>query len=224
MVKFYKVGGCVRDEIIGRNSKDIDFSVEASSYDEMKNEILRIGGTIYLETPKFLTIRANIPGIGTTDYVLCRKDGTYSDGRHPDKVEIGNIYSDLSRRDFTMNAIAKYNGTYIDPHGGIEDISQKIIRCVGSPKKRFTEDGLRILRAFRFAITLGFKLDKEICYFLYDSDLKGLLSGISKERIREELFKMFKADTISSFRALDGFGMSFLFAGELWLKPTMEQR
>lgn len=224
MVKFYKVGGCVRDEIIGRNSKDIDFSVEASSYDEMREEILRIGGTIFLETPQFLTIRAKIPGIGTTDYVLCRKDGAYNDGRHPDKVEAGSIYDDLERRDFTMNAIAKYDGTYIDPHGGIKDIAQRIIRCVGSPEKRFTEDGLRILRAFRFAITLGFKLDKEISSFLYDSDLKGLLSGISKERIREELFKMFRADSISSFRTLDGFGMWFLFEDDLWLKPTLEQR
>jgi tRNA nucleotidyltransferase (CCA-adding enzyme) len=224
MVKFYKVGGCVRDEIIGRNIKDIDFSVEASSYDEMRKEILRIGGTIYLETPKFLTIRANIPGIGTTDYVLCRKDGAYNDGRHPEKVEVGTIHDDLARRDFTMNAIAKYNGTYIDPHGGIEDISNRIIRCVGSPEKRFTEDGLRILRAFRFAITLGFKLDVKICSFLQSSNLRSLLWGVSKERIREELFKMFRADSISSFRTLDGFGMWFLFEDDLWLKPTLEQR
>ena len=87
--KFFQVGGCVRDRLMGVPCHDIDFSVEAESFEAMREAILERGGTIYLDTPEFFTIRAKEPGLGTVDFVLCRKEGAYSDGRHPDKVEMG---------------------------------------------------------------------------------------------------------------------------------------
>src|SRR5579859_2576372 len=147
MPNFYLVGGYVRDKILGIPSKDLDYSVEAASYEEMRQSIIDRGGTILLETPNFFTIRARI-GKEVSDYVLCRKDGAYSDSRHPDSVEHGTLHDDLARRDFTMNAIAiDSDGNYIDPFNGISDIKNKLIRCVGNAQDRFDEDALRMLRA-----------------------------------------------------------------------------
>src|SRR6187431_1537064 len=110
MINYYLVGGYVRDEILGVQSKDIDFAVEAKSYDAMKEDILRRGMTIFQERPQFFAIRARHPQMGGVDFTLCRKDGFYSDYRHPDDVRIGDIYDDLARRDFTVNAIARKEG------------------------------------------------------------------------------------------------------------------
>lgn len=124
-IKFYQVGGSVRDSFIGLKSKDIDYAVEAPSFDAMREAIKERGGEIFLETPQFLTIRANVPGMGACDYVLCRKDGEYVDGRRPETVTAGTILDDLARRDFTMNAIAiAEDGTILDPFDGRKDISQ----------------------------------------------------------------------------------------------------
>ena len=135
-MKMYKVGGFVRDQILGVKSKDVDYAVEASSFYDMERCIFEMGGEIFLSTPQFFTIRAKLNG-EVADFVLCRKESQYSDGRHPDKVEVGTIYDDLARRDFTMNAIALCeDGTYIDPHNGIYDIVRCLIRWVGSPNDR----------------------------------------------------------------------------------------
>lgn len=225
MTKFYQVGGSVRDEILGLKSKDKDYTVVASSYDEMKSAILERGGTIFLETPKFLTIRANVPNLGACDYVLARKEGSYYDGRHPSTVEPGDLLDDLSRRDFTMNAIAKdEDGNYVDVFGGITDAKNGIIRCVGTPEERFKEDGLRILRALRFSICKDMRLHATISSFMLNADLQHYLRGVSVERVREELLKMFKADTRQTISELYFFNLLFLFERTgLWLKPTMEQ-
>lgn len=192
MVKLYKVGGCVRDEILGLKSKDIDYAVTASSYEEMKDYLISLEANIFLEKPEYLTIRAKVKG-EDADFVLCRKDGAYSDGRRPDSVKIGTIEDDLARRDFTMNAIAiDENGNYIDPFNGVLDIKLGIIKCVGS-SDRIREDSLRMLRALRFAITKKFIMGYEIERILHNE--YNLLKNISRERIYEELNRMFSFST-----------------------------
>ena len=226
MVKFYKVGGCVRDGILRRKCNDIDYSVEADSYDDMRQSIVALGGRIFLEKPEFFTIRAKVPNMGVCDYVLCRKDGNYADGRRPDSVEHGTILDDLARRDFTMNAMAmSEDGELIDPHCGRHDLKRRIIRCVGSAEKRFAEDSIRMLRAARFSITLSFSLDGEIEDRLKNYDACQRLKFVSTERIREEWHKAFKFDTIRTLRLLAKFPLlaDVCFQQGIWLMPTMKQ-
>src|SRR3990167_10022522 len=122
MVKFFLTGGFLRDRLLNIPSKDLDYAVEASSYQEMKQAIIERDGEIFLETEKYLTIRARIPKFGAADFVLCRKDGTYiKDRRRPDFVEIGTLFDDLSRRDATINALAEdENGNIIDFFNGLQ--------------------------------------------------------------------------------------------------------
>lgn len=225
-IKKYKVGGCVRDQIIGRWCKDIDYVVEAASFDEMVNAIKNDwSGEIFLSKPEYLTVRAKVNN-EVCDFVLARKDGSYYDGRRPEKVEPGTIYDDLARRDFTMNAIAfdEESKSYIDPHGGINHINRKIICCVGLPRTRFMEDNLRILRAVRFSITLGFAFDGELRGFLIENrrHLVDMVRKVSKERIREELLKCFKADTMKALSTLGEFGLLNIFSEDMWLEPTLK--
>lgn len=231
MAKFYQVGGSVRDELLGLPSKDIDYAVEAESFDAMRQAIVERGGEIFLETPAYFTIRGKVPGLGACDFVLCRKDGEYTDGRRPDSVEPGTIYDDLARRDFTVNAMAKSeSGELLDPHNGRHSISVKRIKCVGSAKDRFAEDGLRVLRAIRLAITKEFYLDHEIDHFLSMNGAEEYLKGVSVERIREELHKCFVFDTegtlayLNLYPELSGYLFDEKSKLGLWLKPTLEAR
>lgn len=228
-IKFYQVGGCVRDSLLGVKSKDIDFTVEASSYDAMKQGIIeRCGGNpdcIKVEKPEFATIRAVDPKLGGVDFVLARKDGQYSDGRRPDFVEMGTLLDDLSRRDFTVNAIARADdGSLVDPFNGQEDLRAGILRCVGDTEKRMKEDSLRMLRAIRFALTKDFSYDDSLFRFLSNDWNASLLDNLPVERIREELLKCF---THSTSRALHTFAVTFpaighhIFSRNLRLIPTI---
>jgi tRNA nucleotidyltransferase (CCA-adding enzyme) len=228
MNKIFRVGGSVRDTFLGVKSKDMDFAVEAPSFDSMRETIIALGGKIFLETPEFFTIRANVPALGSADYVLCRKDGCYTDGRRPESVTIGTIFDDLARRDFTMNAIAVNAANefdVLDPHKGIEDITDRLIRCVGDPRVRFGEDALRVIRAIRFAITKGFRIERNTANAMHGfcCNYKHF-ANVSTERIREESLKMFAADTGKALRLLDEFDL-FGLLGErgIWLKPTVEK-
>jgi tRNA nucleotidyltransferase (CCA-adding enzyme) len=229
MATFYQVGGSVRDELLGLKAKDIDYAVEADSFAGMREAILARGGEIFLETPDYFTIRARVPELGACDFVLCRKDGAYKDGRHPESVEVGTIYDDLARRDFTVNAIAKgEDGTILDPHEGTKDLKSWRLRCVGKAEDRFTEDGLRMLRAIRFGITKNLTLDHDIKTCLSNPTFFGpRMVGVSVERIREELHKCFAYSTTATLywlRTYDLFS-HYLFDGKkLWLKPTLEAR
>lgn len=225
-MKFYKVGGFVRDEILGLKSKDLDFAVECSSFEQMENYIASIG-EIFLSTPEYLTVRAKVPELGIADYVMCRKDGSYSDGRRPDKVEPGTIYDDLARRDFTINAIAidVESGEYVDPHNGRFDITRKLIRCVGDANSRFSEDSLRMLRAIRFAITKGFVLNADVNRYIIHHGEE--IKNVSNDRIREELYKCFQFDTIRTLRFLESYPKlrRYIFdSTNIWLKPTMREK
>lgn len=222
-MKIFKVGGCVRDELIGVKSKDIDYAVECGSFEEMREHIARIG-TIFLEKPEFLTIRAKVNG-EFADYVMCRKDGYYSDGRRPDQVFPGTIFDDLSRRDFTINAIAidTATGEYYDPFNGAADLKLRKIVCVRSVQ-RLEEDPLRILRAIRFAITKNLRLDTSIVDFLQYAYLSDMLKTVSVERIREELQRCFAYNTVATLYYITDYNLAFLFENQLWLKPTLEER
>jgi len=228
-MKMYEVGGCVRDEILGLKSKDIDFSVELSAEDLrfnkivsddtdpfiiMVNELKDRGFTIFAETPDFFVAKGKFPKRGfekydglVADFVLARKESTYSDGRRPDKVEVGTLLDDLSRRDFTMNAIAKdFDGSYIDPFNGQQDIAAQVIVAVGDPMVRLNEDALRAMRALRFSVTKGFAIDPELAFAMQTVAVtEALRTIISKERIAEELSKMFRWDTLASLEALRQF-------------------
>lgn len=224
-VKLYRVGGFVRDELLGVRSKDLDFAVEAPSYEAMV-EWVRNHGEIYLESPQFWTVRAHVKGKLPADFVLCRKDGQYSDGRRPDSVSVGTLHDDLSRRDFTMNAIAvdEITGEYIDPFNGRNDLENRLIRCVGNARDRFFEDSLRLLRAIRFKITKGFSLHEDIVHCLSNKELAERLSAVSDERKREELHKCLANDTPATLALLAEFSLvsnAVFGSKKLWLMPTM---
>lgn len=227
-VKFYQVGGFVRDSLLGIKSKDIDFTVEAPSYEVMKQAVIeRCGGDpncVKVEKPEFVTIRAVDPVLGGVDFVLARKEGTYSDGRRPDSVEMGTLYDDLSRRDFTVNAIARADdGSLIDPFGGADDLSIRVLRCVGDTEKRMTEDALRMLRAIRFSITKGFSMHYQLDDFLRLASSARLLAKVSIERVREELLKAFEFDTYLTLTMLENYPRirEAIFSRNLKLTPTV---
>lgn len=233
-MRFFEVGGCVRDQLMGLSSKDVDFAVEAESFEAMEAELKARGFKIYLSTPEFLTIRAQVPvseeklraRSKDADFVLCRKDSTGSDGRRPDFVEPGTILDDLARRDFTMNAIAidVSTGEVLDPHNGMGDIKRNLLKFVGDPYKRINEDGLRVLRGLRFMITKGLQAEMETGDALCSFDAHKMLMKVSIERVREELEKMFAHDTMVAMELLHGYPnlLPSIFREGLRLAPTLK--
>jgi tRNA nucleotidyltransferase (CCA-adding enzyme) len=230
---FYLVGGCVRDEILGHKPNDIDYAIEAPSFEVMKRSLSN--HKIFVEKPEFGTIKAKCPKSGiVADYTLCRKESGYTDHRRPDSISVANIYEDLSRRDFTMNAIAKLrndDGTfkYYDPFGGKDDIKKRKIVCVGSARERITEDPLRGLRALRFSITKGFEIHQDILDVIQTDDFFKAFETLSTERVYEELKKMLVHDTIGSMKLLTSLGdrwLNVLFGSHtgIWLQPTLKIR
>lgn len=192
----YVVGGCVRDSLMGRVPHDWDICTDALPEFTMKV----FSGLNYkvIETGiKHGTITV-IPQNSNNQYEITtyRIDGIYEDRRHPKNVTfIEDITFDLMRRDFTINAIA-YNPIYgfVDPFGGMEDIKNRLIRCVGSASDRFMEDALRILRAVRFSLQLDFNIVNETYYAIMR--YKSFLSEVSAERIRDEIIKSLKSDKL----------------------------
>lgn len=186
-------GGAVRDSILGRPIHDYDITTSATP-DEMV-EVFK--GERIIETGlQHGTITVMIDGTGY-EITTFRRDSDYTDHRHPNNVEFtSNLIEDLSRRDFTMNAIA-YNPDVgmVDPFHGIKDIENRVIRCVGNPEDRFREDALRILRAIRFACQLNFSIDPAIGWIVGYTDIKKTLEYVSAERIQSELLKMVVCDS-----------------------------
>ncbi len=182
----YLVGGCVRDTIMKRAFHDTDITTNA--HPQQIIEVFRNYKTIPTGI-KHGTVTVIADGI-PYEITTYRIDGTYSDSRRPDSVEFtSNLRDDLARRDFTINAVAMdADGHIIDFFGGTEDIENKVIRCVGNPEMRFSEDALRIMRAIRFSSQLGFEIDSETAEAIHK--MKDRLKNISRERIREELDKL----------------------------------
>lgn len=189
----YIVGGCVRDSLLGREPHDWDICT-SSKPDEMLKILLKYNLNYILTGIKHGTITFVMED-GQYEVTTFRIDGEYSDGRHPDSVEFStSIVDDLSRRDFTMNAIAFSEKTgIIDPFNGSDDIENHTIRCVGDAKARFIEDGLRILRAMRFASVYGFDIEESTSYSMHS--LSKQLDKISYERITSELLKLLNGDS-----------------------------
>lgn len=195
----YIVGGCVRDAIMGRTPHDYDICTSA-----LPAEVLSIfSDRKVIETGlKHGTVTVQ----GDEDYyevTTYRVDGEYTDGRHPDEVRfVDDVVEDLSRRDFTINAMAYNERTgLMDPFHGYDDIQNGLIRCVGNPVNRFSEDALRIMRAVRFAATCGFTIHRET----HDAmlSLRHLLTQVSEERKTSEFCKMLvyaNVDLLMSYR------------------------
>ena len=179
----YPVGGCVRDSLMGRVPADWDLCTSALP---AQTEAVFAGYRLIETGLKHGTV-AVLTDMGPVEITTFRTDGAYADGRHPDAVTfVPDIREDLARRDFTVNAMALApDGTVIDPFGGREDLAAGVIRCVGEPDARFHEDGLRILRALRFASKLDFEIESATAQCVIAD--RALLDGISRERVLSEL-------------------------------------
>lgn len=210
--KAYLVGGAVRDIFLGRDGHDWDLATDATPQQLMKifRSVIPTGiahGTV--------TIRICGHEIETTTF---RSESGYSDGRHPDSISYAKtIEEDLSRRDFTMNAIAAdlSDGRITDPYGGRADIEARLIRTVGSPLERFGEDGLRPVRAIRFASQLGFTIEENTLKALSDPGVLKKTAGVSVERFRDEWCKAMQTEKPSvALRLLEESGIMPLFIPE----------
>ncbi len=209
----YLVGGAVRDEIMGKGAHDWDVATNARPEDVIKifHRVIPTGikhGTV--------TVHFMKKAIEVTTF---RTESDYSDGRHPDKVEYaGHIEEDLSRRDFTMNAMAASlkDGHIVDPYGGADDIKARVIRAVGVPHERFMEDGLRPVRAVRFASQLGFRIEENTWAAILRKDILKKAAGISLERFRDEFCKILLSSVPSvGLKLLEDSGLLKIFVPEL---------
>ena len=240
--KLYEVGGKIRDEILGLESKDVDYTVVPS------DELLSVVGTaeemfevlvselkeqkydLFLITPDCFTVRGKFPKDhkyqGVADFVMARKEIGYVEGTRTPIVVPGTLRDDLERRDFTVNAMAKgENGEIIDLFDGMKDLKKMVLSTPLPTKQTFDDDPLRIIRAIRFAITKGFSL-KHIDYYINNYDYETKMKVVSTDRIREELHKCFKHDTMDTLDTLNDYPSlkRYIFENKLmWLKPTMEQ-
>lgn len=184
----YLVGGCVRDLYLKKTPKDYDIATNCK-VEELKNIFRKKGYKTITIGEKFGTLGIIIEG-ETVEITTYRLEEKYLDGRKPSKVYFtNNIVEDLKRRDFTINSMA-YNEEkgLVDPFGGIRDLEKKLLRTVGNPEDRFSEDYLRILRAIRFATVLDFNIEENTYRAI--GKMSKLIGRISVERIREELNKI----------------------------------
>ena len=183
--KAYIVGGFVRDYLLGRESQDIDVCTNATP-----KEIKEVFEDSFLPTEDYGSVIVNKYGI-RFEITTFRKEFSYQDHRKPVEIQyIDDLYQDLLRRDFTINAICiDENGEVIDFLGGRDDLERKLIRTIGDAADRFQEDALRILRAIRFATVLDFQLDASISSAILET--RHLLSELSYQRKKEELDKIF---------------------------------
>lgn len=191
----YVVGGCVRDSLLGLTPHDWDLCTSALPQQGMElfgeEKCIPTGlqhGTVTVKQ-----------GGGLYEITTFRTEGTYTDGRHPDEVHfVPDVREDLARRDFTINAMA-YNAKegLVDPFGGQADLQSGILRAVGVPHQRFTEDALRILRLYRFAARFGFAIDPPTAQAA--QDLCAHLDCVSVERIEEEFAKLLSAPAPAAY-------------------------
>ncbi len=189
------VGGYIRDYFLKRETADVDLATNAV-WTQVRDVAESHGARTFETGVKHGTITVVFPDCDPLEITTFRKEGYYSDSRHPDDVEfVNSVYEDLARRDFTINAMA-YNPAsgLLDPYGGYKDLRSKLIRVVGVAQERFREDALRILRAVRFSSTLGFEIE----VFTFEAMMmnKWRLSNISVERITRELNQTLLGDHV----------------------------
>ncbi len=211
----YIVGGCVRDLLLSKHPYDWDICTNATpqQMQEVFSDCKLVLTGIKHGTVTLVRDNNNI------EITTFRKDGDYSDHRRPDKVNFTTeLTEDLSRRDFTVNAMAYHpKEGLIDKFGGIDDLNNKIIRCVGDAGTRFNEDALRMLRALRFSSTLGFDIEKHTAKAIISQ--KALITFVSKERVNSEFSKLICGDNVLS--VLSEF-KDFLFTIIPQMKDTAE--
>lgn len=213
----YAVGGCVRDTMLGKAPEDWDITTSASP-SQVKSVFRRTVDTGIAHGT--VTVLLDGTGYEVTTY---RVDGEYEDGRHPKSVKFtASLLEDLKRRDFTINAMAYNPGEgLIDAFGGMEDLEQGIIRCVGDARERFTEDALRILRAVRFSAQLGFGIEDKTVEAI--RDIAPNLRRISKERIQAEITKLLLSDHPGYFLKLYECGITAVLMPEFDVMMNMPQ-
>lgn len=190
----YVVGGFVRDRIIEKSTSDVDITTSATP-NEVKTVLSHNNIKCFETGIKHGTVTANFKN-ENFEITTYRTDGEYKDNRHPENVKfVKSLEEDLKRRDFTINALA-YNDEagLVDPFGGIDDINNKIIRCVGDPDKRFNEDALRIIRALRFSSVLNFSVEEATKNSIHKN--KELLNNVAGERIFQELLKLLDGENV----------------------------
>jgi len=193
----YLVGGCVRDILLNREPKDWDIATDAKP-----EEIQKVfPESVYENAFGTVAVKTQSANRETqiVEVTTFRLEGKYTDKRHPDEIKFAKtIEEDLSRRDFTINAVAAaINDKIIDPYGGQKDLGAKVIRAVGNPEERFGEDALRMIRAIRCACQLNFTIEPKTFQAIQKN--AGWLQAIAKERIRDELVKIIMSD-----KAADG--------------------
>ena len=218
----YVVGGCVRDALRGVDPHDWDIATDATP-----EEIQRVfRQSLYLNRFGTVVVRQGDHEIEVTTY---RVEADYADHRHPTSVAFtDSLHEDLSRRDFTMNAMAwrpgidGRPGELVDPFGGQRDLDERIVRAVGEPRERFKEDALRMLRAVRFATLLGFTIDPRTADAIRQS--APLAKTLSGERIQQEMVKILAAPKPSvAFRMLSDLGLLTVFFPELEIAKRIPQ-
>lgn len=208
--KLFIVGGAVRDYYLGKESKDIDFATDATPEQVIKmfeTENISLNEEKFKVIPtgiKYGTVTIHLNG-KNFEVTTFRSDDNYRDFRHPEKVKYSkSLEEDLSRRDFTFNAMAfnPIQMVIIDFYDGAEDLDLKTIRCVGIPHRRFKEDALRMLRACRFSAQLGFCIEKETLEAIRKN--AHLIRNVSDERVRDELLKLLEGEYAY-------FGLEYMF-------------
>ncbi len=211
--KAYLVGGAVRDIFLKKKPHDFDVATNATPQDVMK-----LFPTVIPTGFEHGTVTVHFNGL-KIEVTTFRTESGYSDGRHPDQVNYAaTIEEDLARRDFTINAIAAdlKNGKIVDPFEGRKDIKRKIIRTVGKPEERFLEDGLRPVRALRFACQLGFSIEKYTYSEIFKTNIQEKIKSISIERFRDEFEKILLSDKPSvGLKLMEESGLMSIFIPEL---------
>ncbi|HEU4480650.1 MAG TPA: CCA tRNA nucleotidyltransferase [Actinomycetota bacterium] len=212
--EIYIVGGPVRDALLGRVTEDLDFATDAEP-EETLTLVRPMAENVWLQGARFGTVGADIDG-HRMEITTFRTEKYQPSSRHPEVTFASDIKTDLSRRDFTVNAMAIKlpERTSLDPFGGIEDLKKKVLRTPGDPHDSFGDDPLRMLRAFRFASQLEFKIDPSARAAI--ADMRDELGTISAERIRDELSKLLiGARPGRALEQAEAVGLTQLFLPEL---------
>ena len=238
--KEYLVGGSVRDEILGLPRKDLDYVFVFENFGENQTvadcfndmyQIIQERGEIFLSTPSCYTIRYKDKKTKEVkDVVMARKEVGYIPNTRQPMIVPGTLRDDLIRRDFTLNALAKdEDGNIIDMFDGMWALENKILITPQTAWTTMSDDPLRLLRAFRFSITKGFDISPRIwetCHV--DEIVNKLEQVVSQERIRDEVFKMMKHDTLKTLDLFEKIKytnpriLEIMFGRGMWLKPTTE--
>ena len=210
--KAYLVGGAVRDMLMKVPAHDWDVATNATPQD-----VIKLFKFVVPTGIEHGTVTVHYKG-NEIEVTTFRTEAGYSDGRHPDSIKYAaTIEEDLARRDFTMNAIAASleDGTITDPYGGQDDIKNKLIRTVGAAHERFMEDGLRPVRALRFASKLGFSIEKNTYSEIFKKEIQAKAASISIERFRDEFEKIMASPKPSvGLKLLEESGLLDIFIPE----------